>query len=204
MPVYITDTSKFLPNKPVANNEMEEDLGFINGKPSKSKSIVLRNNAITNRYYALEKGGKSTHTNAQMTALAVKELFKNDPEKIKETLIKVFDNNEIAVTTKNKAKPSPPSPMSPEVFKPLERVTQQMWPGVPVVPTMSTGATDGLHLRNGGIPTYGVCGIFTDITDVRAHGKDERIPVKAFYEGQEFLYQVVKEYSSKTSLKRDY
>jgi 3-oxoacyl-[acyl-carrier-protein] synthase-3 len=84
MPVYITDTSKFLPNKPVANNEMEEYLGFINGKPSKSKSIVLRNNAITNRYYALEKGGKSTHTNAQMTALAVKELFKNDPEKIKE------------------------------------------------------------------------------------------------------------------------
>lgn len=84
MPVYITDTSKFLPNKPVANNEMEEYLGFINGKPSKSKSIVLRNNAITNRYYALEKGGKSTHTNAQMTALAVKELFKDNPEKIKE------------------------------------------------------------------------------------------------------------------------
>jgi 3-oxoacyl-[acyl-carrier-protein] synthase III len=84
MPVYITDTSKFLPNEPVANGEMEEYLGYINGKPSKSKSIVLRNNAITNRYYALEKGGKSTHTNAQMTALAVKELFKDDPEKIKE------------------------------------------------------------------------------------------------------------------------
>lgn len=84
MPVYITDTSKFLPNEPVANNDMEQYLGYINGKPSKSKSIVLRNNAITNRYYALEKGGKSTHTNAQMTALAVKELFKNDPEKIKE------------------------------------------------------------------------------------------------------------------------
>lgn len=84
MPVYITDTSKFLPNKPVANDDMEQYLGFINGKPSKSKSIVLRNNGITNRFYALEKGGKSTHTNAQMTALAVKELFKDDPEKIKE------------------------------------------------------------------------------------------------------------------------
>jgi len=84
MPVYITDTSKFLPNDPVANDEMEQYLGYINGKPSKSKSIVLRNNAITNRYYALEKGGKSTHTNAQMTALAVKELFKDNPEKIKE------------------------------------------------------------------------------------------------------------------------
>ncbi|MFD2871777.1 beta-ketoacyl-ACP synthase III [Mucilaginibacter ximonensis] len=84
MPVYITNTSKFLPNSPVANDEMEEYLGFINGKPSKSKSIVLRNNGITNRYYALTKGGKPTHTNAQMTAEAVKELFKNDPEKITE------------------------------------------------------------------------------------------------------------------------
>jgi len=128
----------------------------------------------------------------------------DDPQKIKETLIKVFDNSEITVTTKNKANPSPPSPMSPDVFKPLERVTQQMWPGVPLVPTMSTGATDGAILRNGGIPTYVVGGIFSDITDVRAHGKDERIGVKAFYEGQEFLYQVVKEYSSKTTLKRDY
>ena len=84
MPVYITDTSKFLPNQPVANDAMEEYLGYINGKPSKSKGIVLSSNAIVNRYYALEKGGKSTHTNAQMTALAVKELFKDDPEKIKE------------------------------------------------------------------------------------------------------------------------
>ena len=127
-----------------------------------------------------------------------------DPEKIKETLIKVFDDKEITVTAKNHANVSPPSPLNPEIFKPIERVTQQMWPGVPVVPTMSTGATDGAHLRNAGIPTYGVCGIFSDMSDVRAHGKDERIGVKAFYEGQEFLYQVVKELSGKTSVKRDY
>src|ERR1700744_5704098 len=84
MPVYITKTSKFLPNEPVPNEDMELYLGYINDKPSKSKSIVLRNNGIKNRYYALTKGGKPTHTNAQMTALAVKELFKDDPEKIKE------------------------------------------------------------------------------------------------------------------------
>jgi 3-oxoacyl-[acyl-carrier-protein] synthase-3 len=62
---------------------MELYLGFINGKPSKSKSIVLRNNGIINRYYALSKGGKSTHTNAQMTALAVKALFEETPAAIK-------------------------------------------------------------------------------------------------------------------------
>lgn len=81
--VYITRTSHYFPNNPVSNDEMEEYLGYINGKPSKSRRIVLRNNAITNRYYALEKGGKTTHTNAQLTAAAVKELFKNDANGIK-------------------------------------------------------------------------------------------------------------------------
>lgn len=82
--VYINSTSAYFPNEPVPNEAMEEYLGFINGKPSKSKNIVLRNNAITNRYYALSKGGKPTHTNAQMTALAVKDLFKNNPDHLKD------------------------------------------------------------------------------------------------------------------------
>jgi 3-oxoacyl-[acyl-carrier-protein] synthase-3 len=82
--VYINKTSAFFPNNPVSNDEMELYLGLINGKPSKSKGIVLRNNGIKNRYYALTKEGKATHTNAQMTALAIKALFKEDPLKIKE------------------------------------------------------------------------------------------------------------------------
>jgi 3-oxoacyl-[acyl-carrier-protein] synthase-3 len=82
--VYINATSAYFPNDPVKNDEMEEYLGYINGKPSKSKKIVLRNNGIVNRYYALDKNGKSTHTNAQMTAMAVRELFKDDPAKIKQ------------------------------------------------------------------------------------------------------------------------
>jgi 3-oxoacyl-[acyl-carrier-protein] synthase III len=82
--VYINSTSKYFPNNPVSNDEMEEYLGFIDGRPSKSKKIVLRNNGIVNRYYALDKNGKSTHTNAQMTALAVKELFKDNPGKVKD------------------------------------------------------------------------------------------------------------------------
>jgi len=81
--VYINLTSSYFPNSPVSNDEMEQYLGYIDNKPSKSKNIVLRNNGIVNRYYALDKSGKSTHTNAQMTALAVKELFKDEPEKIK-------------------------------------------------------------------------------------------------------------------------
>lgn len=81
--VYINRAAHFFPNQPVSNDDMEAYLGMINGKPSKSKNIVLRNNGIKRRFYALEKGGKSTHTNAQLTALAIKELFKKNPEEIK-------------------------------------------------------------------------------------------------------------------------
>ena len=83
-------------------------------------------------------------------------------------------------------------PLTPNVMGPIERITEEMWPGVPVVPVMSAGATDGLYLRQAGIPTYGVSGLFGDVDDVRAHGKDERILIESFYEGQEFLYRLVK------------
>ncbi|MDR3681285.1 MAG: beta-ketoacyl-ACP synthase III [Flavipsychrobacter sp.] len=81
--VYINSTSSFFPNEPVANDDMEQYLGYIDNKPSKSKKIVLRNNGIVNRYYALDKNHKSTHTNAEMTAQAVRALFKKDPAEIK-------------------------------------------------------------------------------------------------------------------------
>jgi 3-oxoacyl-[acyl-carrier-protein] synthase III len=82
--VYITNTAAFFPNDPVSNDEMEDYLGYINDAPSRSKAIVLRNNGIKNRFYALTKEGKPTHTNAQMTAEAVKALFKNNPGGIKD------------------------------------------------------------------------------------------------------------------------
>ena len=81
--VYINHTSSFFPNDPVSNDEMELYLGYIDNRPSKSKKIVLRNNGIVNRYYALDKQRKPTHTNAQMTAQAVRALFTDDPEKLK-------------------------------------------------------------------------------------------------------------------------
>lgn len=81
--VYITRTASFFPNEPVSNDEMEEYLGIINKSPSKSKRIVLRNNGIKRRFYALDKEGRPTHTNAQMTAQAIRDLFKGDPFGIK-------------------------------------------------------------------------------------------------------------------------
>jgi 3-oxoacyl-[acyl-carrier-protein] synthase-3 len=81
--VYIINTASFFPNDPVSNDEMEEYLGFINKNPSKSKRIVLRNNGIKRRFYALTREGKPTHTNAQMTAKAVRTLMDNDPQNLK-------------------------------------------------------------------------------------------------------------------------
>jgi len=114
------------------------------------------------------------------------------PEEVRKTIVGVLADEAIAVTPVAPAKPSSPSSLTPEVMGPIERITQQMWPGVPVIPVMGTGATDGLYLRRAGIPTYGVDGIFEDVDDNRAHGKDERIGVKQFYDGQEFLYRLVK------------
>ncbi|HMF71845.1 MAG TPA: beta-ketoacyl-ACP synthase III [Flavitalea sp.] len=81
--VYIINTSTYFPNEPVSNDEMESYLGFINDKPSKSRRIVLRNNGIKNRFYALNKEGQATHSNAQMTAEAIKRLFQNQSEGLK-------------------------------------------------------------------------------------------------------------------------
>ncbi|MEQ1552754.1 MAG: beta-ketoacyl-ACP synthase III [Ferruginibacter sp.] len=81
--VFINNTSNFFPNEPIANDEMEAYLGLINNKPSRSRAIVLRNNGIKRRFYALTKDGTPTHTNAQMASLAIRKLFDNKPEALK-------------------------------------------------------------------------------------------------------------------------
>jgi acetylornithine deacetylase/succinyl-diaminopimelate desuccinylase-like protein len=118
------------------------------------------------------------------------------PEKVLHTLINVLADDNIEISPIHEVTPSPPSLLVPEIMNAIEQVTEKIWPSVPVIPTMLTGATDGLYLRNAGIPVYGVSGLFEDIDDIRAHGQDERIGVKAFYEGQEFLFLLVKELSS--------
>ncbi|MGN1289764.1 MAG: M20/M25/M40 family metallo-hydrolase, partial [Bradyrhizobium sp.] len=74
----------------------------------------------------------------------------------------------------------------------IEKLSKEFWPDAAIVPVMSTGATDGSYLRNAGIPTYGHSGLGSDVDDNRNHGKDERVLVKSFYEGEEYLYRLVK------------
>ena len=116
-------------------------------------------------------------------------------EEVRATLMRVLADDKITVTPDKPAVPSPPSPLRPDLMKAISATTAKFWPGIPVLPVMSTGATDGLYLRNAGIPTYGHSGLAADIFDVRAHGKDERVSVQAFFTGQEYLYQLVKQLS---------
>jgi acetylornithine deacetylase/succinyl-diaminopimelate desuccinylase-like protein len=117
------------------------------------------------------------------------------PANVRDALVRVLADPAIVVTPMGEPRPSPASPAAvakPAIVTAVERVTTEIWPGVPVVPIMSTGATDGLTLRRAGMPVYGVSGLFDDIDDVRAHGKDERMGVREFFDGLEFMYRLMK------------
>ena len=87
---------------------------------------------------------------------------------------------------------SPASPLRADLFAAIDASVKAMWGPVPVVPIMETGATDGLYLRNAGVPVYGFSGLFIAIDDIRAHGKDERILDQAFDDGLDFTYDLLK------------
>jgi acetylornithine deacetylase/succinyl-diaminopimelate desuccinylase-like protein len=74
----------------------------------------------------------------------------------------------------------------------LEKLTAEMWPGIPVIPTMDIGASDGVITSAAGLPTYEFSGVAIDEDDVRAHGKDERLPIESFKRGVDFYYKFVK------------
>jgi acetylornithine deacetylase/succinyl-diaminopimelate desuccinylase-like protein len=117
-------------------------------------------------------------------------------DEVLHTLSNVLGDDKIKISPIWEIYPSPASALDPKIMNVIEQVTAKIWEGVPVIPTMSAWATDGSYLRTAGIPVYGVSGLFVDIDDNRAHGKDERVGVKEFYESQEFLYRLVKELSS--------
>ena len=127
-------------------------------------------------------------------------------EETRQKLIAIFDDPKVTVRyvdnagtifdrapgTKDFAPVMPP----PEVLQPLQKVAAGMWPGAPVIPEMETGASDSVYTMAAGIPSYGINGLAIDQDDVRAHGKDERVRVSAFYDGVEFYYRYLKALTS--------
>ena len=121
----------------------------------------------------------------------------HQPEEIRQTLIKVIGDEGVKVSfTAAPEKAGPPPALTPEIMGPIEQLTSELFPGIPVLPAQSSGATDGRFLTAAGIPTYGVSGIFSDPDKTNAHGLDERMRVQSLMEGREFLHQLARIYSA--------
>ena len=139
-------------------------------------------------------GGHAKNALPQLAGANVncRVLPEDSTEYVQSTLTRVLADENVKVTIEGDVSKGPASPMREDVFKAIARMTDKLWPSVPAVPIMVMGATDGLYLRAIGIPTYGVQGFFMDRDDIRFHGRDERMSVQSFYEGQTFLYELVK------------
>ena len=140
------------------------------------------------------EGGHAPNALPQLAATNVncRVLPDDSLQYVMDTLKKVVADDQVVISIANQEENSPSSPLRPDLVGTMSRITGTMWPGVIVLPTMSTGATDGRALRAAGIPPYGVQGFFNERDDNRSHGRDERMMIRSFYEGQTFLYELVK------------
>ncbi|HXW15922.1 MAG TPA: M20/M25/M40 family metallo-hydrolase, partial [Terriglobia bacterium] len=127
-------------------------------------------------------------------------------EDVRQTLIRILADPQVGVSFVDSSgrgfdsapdtKARPPVKLRPDVMQTLEKIAGEIWPGTPVVPTMSTGASDGVYTNAAGMPTFGISGVAIDTNDVRAHGRDERLHVESFYQGVDFYYRYLKALTS--------
>ncbi|MEJ7809526.1 MAG: M20/M25/M40 family metallo-hydrolase [Gemmatimonadaceae bacterium] len=140
-------------------------------------------------------GGHATNALPQLAEANVNcRLFPTDTaDRVRAELARVIADTTVEVIVRSQRAAAPVSALLPEVMEPVSQVTRDLFGNIPVIPTMSTGATDSRFFRTLGVPAFGVSGLFSDPTvDARAHGRDERMRVQSFYEGQEFLYRLTK------------
>jgi len=142
----------------------------------------------------LLEGGHAYNALPQVARATVNcRIMPGEPvDDVKATLVRVLADPQISVSQIGQPVLSPSSPLNEEIMGAITKTAAQFWPGTPVVPIMSTGGTDGSYLRNAGIPTYGHSGLARDVDDVRSHGKDERVPVKSFFDGVAYLDRLVR------------
>ena len=215
-PVRINDVTRtyFLQSADLTAGSLAADLRGATQQPPDSNAIqhlsaipyynsLLRTTCVA----TLLAGGHAANALPQSARATVNcRIFPGeDPQELLKTLERVIADPKVKVsviperTSDGKLIPIvavPPSPLLPELTAALNQALATMWPGLPVVPTMSTGATDGKYLRIAGIPTYGISCMFFDMEDDRSHGRDERVGVNDFYDGVEFGYRFMKALSS--------
>src|SRR5450432_587253 len=156
-------------------------------------NALMRTTCITtvveagNSINALPQSAKATINCRLIPGTTQSEIEKN--------IIQILGDSGIHVSIRMELKNGPASPLNPEIMNKVEQVTKKLWPGIPVLPVMGVGASDGKYLRAAGMPTYGISGVFLDVDDFRMHAKDERIRVEDFYECLDYNYELIKIFS---------
>jgi acetylornithine deacetylase/succinyl-diaminopimelate desuccinylase-like protein len=215
-PVKINEITRnyFERNAKLATGQMAADLNAVSKEPPDTAAVQRLSanphfNSLlhTTCVATMLSGGHAPNALPQTARANVNcRIFPGeDPQDVLRTLDRVANDPKVKVTIVAQMGPDgkvtpvvavPPSPLLPELTQAMERTLSAVWPGVPYVTTMSTGATDGKYTRIAGIPTYGISCMFFQRNDSRAHGKDERVGVQDFYDGVEFNYKLIKELSA--------
>ncbi len=207
-PLEYTDASRtFLTRmSPLVGGEMGAAMAALakDGKDAKAAAIVtsdpgyngmLRTTCVATM---LEAGHATNALPQRATANINCRIFPGTSvQQVRERLAEVIGNPKVKITAaspRSEITKGPP-PLTPEIMKPIETAAAKLWPGVPVIPVLQAGATDGAFLSAVGIPTYGVSGIFGDPDGNGVHGLNERVRVKSLYDGRDFMYDIVKQYA---------
>ena len=206
-PVKLNATTREAFLKGAANQppKLAADMRAIarNGDPAAARRLSavdpyynaqLRTTCVATRLFA----GHADNALPQLARATVNcRMLPNDPpDSVEAALRRVLADSAIHLTRIRPPTLSPASPLTAEIMQPVTALAAKMWPQAVVVPEMSTGASDGLYVRNAGIPVYGVSAVFEELGDDRAHGRDERIGVKAYHDAAEYWYQLVKTLAS--------
>ena len=142
-----------------------------------------------NSINALPQSAKATVNCRLLPGTTEEEVMK----KIKEVLGDPQIADSVTISLIN----SPASDLKPEILQKVKQVSDKLWPGIPILPVMGVGASDGKYLRAAGMPTYGISSVFLDVDDFRMHAKDERIRIADFYDGLNYNYALIRAFSSK-------
>jgi acetylornithine deacetylase/succinyl-diaminopimelate desuccinylase-like protein len=202
-PLHLNETTRAYFER-IAQSETEPTAADIRSALSDKPDMAALARLSTHPFYSAQlrttcvatllQGGHAVNALPQLAEAQVncRIMPGETVDEVKATLQQVLADDQIKLTPTDHGAPSEPSKLSEDIVGAIEKLSREFWPGAVVLPVMSSGATDGSYLRNAGIPTYGHSGLANDINDFRAHGKDERILIKSFYEGDEYLYRLVK------------
>lgn len=210
-PVQLSETTREFFSKTAAleTPEMGRAMRALVANPNDAKAVAVI--AADDRYSSMLRttcvatmlsGGHATNALPQLAEANVncRVYPTENGEQVRAALEKIVKDTAVKVLIKSQRPSSPPSKLTPEIMEPVTQLTHELFGEIPIIPSMSTGANDSRFFLARGVPSYGISGIFSDpSTDARAHGRDERLRMQSYYEGQEFLYRLTKRLASPTN-----